>query len=93
MALTAVEAGDTCARRRLQSDAALPNCGAATGRSTLDGRHTETGWTCTEGGAAHFLQAKASRIRAWPKTKNRWLFPPVVSRNGSNASPATVSTR
>jgi hypothetical protein len=62
-----------------------PICGAATTRDTRwDGRRTrELGWRCTAGGIGHFLQAKAERIRTrLAQPENRWLFPPVVCRNG-----------
>ncbi|MFZ6029753.1 MAG: hypothetical protein ACOYYS_18730 [Chloroflexota bacterium] len=62
-----------------------PVCGAATCRDRRwDGRHTqEPGWSCTQGGVSHFLQAKAERIRARLATDEKhWLFPPVVERNG-----------
>ena len=57
---------------------ACPICGGKTYRDRVwDGKYTRTfGWRCARGGLAHFLSAKAQKIRL-QMAANPWLIPPT----------------
>jgi hypothetical protein len=60
-----------------------PICGAKVSRDRAwDGKYThEVGWRCSQGGLAHFLQAKMDRIRKnWQE--NPYLLPPAPGYPG-----------
>ena len=60
-----------------------PICGCSTTRDRVwDGKYSrELGWRCTKGGLAHFLDAKAERIRK-RLAEDPWLFPPAPGYPG-----------